>query len=370
MDEFKDFLASLGNGGDETAGDLAVRRLNPSAVFSVPGDVKYLDTLDLEKLTASFAAWAAKSGRADTRRSRLRLWLIFLLLRYTGARLGEVLALDERRDLDLASGIVAFRRKNGAVREVRLPEEAVSELARVLDAPEFASSRGDLLHMDQGHIRRKFYERAQECGLPQELANPTVLRRSRAIELLRNNVPLKVVQDILGQSSADLTAAFLDFSAEDKRRITEHFLRRESKRKTSARNAFFGKVARVQEGDIQALVELACLGGHRIASIVTVDSLQTLGIRPGVFLNAEIKAPWILVELAEAEPSTTANNRLHGHIERILKGKLTAEVIVRLPDGTSVCAVTTADSVDRLALAEGLPAWVTFSAYSVILKVD
>ncbi|WP_027177029.1 TOBE domain-containing protein [Desulfovibrio aminophilus] len=344
-------------------------RLNPSAVFAVPEGVKYLDTIDLARLTEAFAKWAEQSRRADTRRSRLRLWLIYLLLRHTGARLGEVLALDDAEDLDPVAGVVRFRGRK-ATREVRLSDEAASELRRLLADPALLPLRGTLCHMDQGHIRRKFQERSRAAGIPLELANPTVLRRSRAIELLRGDMPLKVVQDMLGQSSADLTAAFLDFSEEDKKRITEHILERESRRKTSARNAFFGKVARVIQGDIQARVELSTLGGHAISSVITVDSVQSLGIRPGMLLTAEIKAPWVLVETCGTEPRSSAENRLQGVIDRVTVGKLTAEVIVRLADDTRVCSVTTAESAQRLELCAGNPAWVTFSAYSVILKVD
>ncbi len=345
------------------------RQLNPSAVFSVPGGVKYLDTLDLARLTAAFAEWADLPRRADIRVSRLRLWLIYLLLRYTGARLGEVLALDDAADLDPAAGLVRFPGRKGP-REVRLPDEAAAEMRRLLSDPTLQPLRGTLCRMDQGHIRRKFQERARAAKIPLELANPTVLRRSRAIELLRGNMPLKVVQDLLGQSSADLTAAFLDFSDEDKRRITEHILERESRRKTSARNAFFGKVARVERGDIQALVELATLGGHAVSSVITVDSLDTLGIREGLLLTAEVKAPSVLIETGEIEPKSTAGNRLQGLVEAVTTGKVTAEVIVRLADDTRVCSVTTAQSVERLGLKPGIKAWATFSAYAVILKVD
>ncbi|MCM0754057.1 TOBE domain-containing protein [Desulfovibrio aminophilus] len=344
-------------------------RLNPSAVFAVPEGVKYLDTIDLARLTEAFAQWAELPRRADTRRSRLRLLLIYLLLRHTGARLGEVLALDDAADLDPVAGVVRFRGRK-STREVRLADEAAAEMRRLLADPALLPLRGALCRMDQGHIRRKFQERARAAGIPLELANPTVLRRSRAIELLRGDMPLKVVQDLLGQSSADLTAAFLDFSAEDKKRITEHILERESRRKTSARNAFFGKVARVVQGDIQARVELSTLGGHAISSIITVDSVQSLGIRPGMLLTAEIKAPWVLVETCEPEPRSSAENRLHGVVERVLAGQVTAEVIVRLADDTRVCSVTTAESAQRLGLRADDSAWVTFSAYSVILKVD
>lgn len=347
----------------------ASRDRPPRVGSSLSKGEKHLDTVDLARLTDAFAQWVEAARRADTRRSRLRLWLIYLLLRYTGARLGEVLALDDQADIDVVAARVRFLGRR-APREVLLPDDAAAEIRLLLADPSLQTLRGHLCRMDQGHIRRKFQERARAAGLPLDLANPTVLRRSRAVELLRGDMPLKVVQHLLGQSSADLTAGFLDFSEKERQRITERLLERESARKTSARNAFFGKVVSVRRGDLQALVELATLGGHTISAIITIDSLQTLGIRRGLLLTAEVKAPWVLVETGDAAPPISASNRLAGVVERVTRGRIVAEVILRLSDDTRVCSVTTAESLKRLALARGGSAWASFSAYSVILKVD
>ena len=50
--------------------------------------------------------------------SRQRILLIFLLIRYTGARLNEVLALHPYRDIDLQRHAVVFR--GGADEPARL----------------------------------------------------------------------------------------------------------------------------------------------------------------------------------------------------------------------------------------------------------
>ena len=91
--------------------------------------------------------------------------------------------------------------------------------------------RGEVLHLDQGYVRRIFYERAKDVDLPKELLSPRVIRHSRGIELLRGDVPLKIVQQFLGQQSPTLTASYLHFSREDARKIVHSHIRREAMKK-------------------------------------------------------------------------------------------------------------------------------------------
>ncbi|KUG28823.1 dna-binding domain of mode / molybdate-binding domain of mode [hydrocarbon metagenome] len=339
--------------------------------FFVPDGVKHLDTVDLERLTGSFTQWAAAARRADSAASRRRVRLAYLVIRHTGARLGEVLAVDERRDIDLGRGVMVFAAQNAdARREVRLPEALARELAAALDDPALAPWRGRLLRLDQGFVRRRFYERAEACGLPTDMANPSALRRSRGIELMRQGAPLLVVQKILGHSTPVLTASYLDFSEKDRRRIERRVLAAEAKRKTSARNAFYGKVVRVRPGDVQSVVELATLGGHRLTSVITNASLSSLNIRPGTFLTAEIKAPWVVVSAGEQPPATSAENVFCGQVESVTPGELTGEVLLRLADGTRLCSAVTAQSVRALGLSPGDMAVASCNAFAVVLRAD
>ncbi|MDP3426692.1 MAG: TOBE domain-containing protein, partial [Humidesulfovibrio sp.] len=313
-------------------------------------------------------------------------------LRSTGARLGEVLSLNASRDLDLgpvppgaqAPGavnpgatertVVHFR-SSGGDREVPLPADVASELRAALADQELmdslAAGPAGLFDMDQGHVRRKFYERAIQAGIPRELASPSVLRRSLARSLVRQDVPLPVVQRMLGQSSANLTAAFCDYSEDEAGRIVEEYLKREERRKTSARNRFAGQITRVTAGPVVSSVELTSLGGFKVVSVVTRDSVERLGIRPGVLATADIKAPWVQITAGAEEPVSSAANRYPGVVRRILAHAdepVAAEVVAELADGTRLAAVVTAKSARRLNLAVGSPVWVSFGAFSVILN--
>jgi molybdate transport system regulatory protein len=343
---------------------------NPSFDGSVSGDVNSLDTVALGKLSEAFRGWLRQARTPSAKGSRLRVWLVYLLLRYSGARLGEVLALDERKDIEFGNGTVRFG-GDPIGRTVQLPEQVIAEIETLLADPVLEKVRGRVFRLDQGFVRRKFYERAEECSLPKEMANPSTLRRSRAIELLRSGVPLPVVQNVLGHSTASLTASYLDFSPEEIKRITNHFLRREARRTSSARNSFYGKITGLRTGDIQSEVELTTISGHRVVSVVTNESIERLGLLPGNLITAEVKAPWVVLQKGEGlEPKACARNRFLGRVVRINRGSITAEVNLSLEDGTILCSTVTSESLRELDIRVGDKAWAIFKSFSVVLHAE
>ena len=341
-----------------------------SRLFAVPGDVKHLDSADLGRLEAEFRRWAEDSPRADVRLSRRRILLAFLLLRHTGARLGEVLGLDPARDLDLRGGLVRLGgRGGGARREVRVSEQMARELADFLADPDLAGLGPDLLRLEPGHLRRKFYERTEALGLARDLGGPTVIRRSRAIELLQGGAPLPLVQRMLGHSTPSLAGGYLDLRPEEVGRAEQHYVDRESRRTTSARNSFFGRITSITRGDIQCLVELTSVGGHRVAVMITNESRGRMGLSEGGLATVEVKAPWVQIAGVQGVPASACNRYL-GRVERVTKGKLTSEVVVRLEDNTRLCAIITEAERAALDLFPGDPAWAFFTAFAAVLHVD
>lgn len=339
--------------------------------LEISGNVKYLDTIQLEELEHAFRDWAAKPKREDIRISRARVLMVFLLIRYTGAKLGEVLDLDETRSIDMENEQVTLSRADSSTsRQVPLPGNVVKEFGALLADPRFAAYKRRLFTMDQAHVRKKFYERAGECNLPKEMCSPEVIRRSRGIELLSGGMPLPVVQRVLGHSTPALAAEYLNLPPEDVQKVTRHFMERESKRKTSARNAFYGKVVEVSPGDIQSCIKVESLGGHEVAAVITNSSLRRLRLKVGAFVTAEIKAPWVLVAKDRVAAAHHAGNLFEGVVRHTERGRISSEIIVQLTDGTDICAVVTEESRQKLALQEGDKAWVHFSELAVILNVD
>jgi molybdate transport system regulatory protein len=205
------------------------------------------------------------------------------------------------------------------------------------------------------------------CGFEKKLGGPEMIRKARAVELMQCNMPLPVVQTILGHSTPNLTSTYVSFSKDDIQQVTRMFMEKESVRKTSARNSFFGKIHTIQKGDIQTLVELVTLGGVRITTLITNDSLQRLGLKAGKLITAEVKAPWVMLLKSGNLPRCSADNVLNGVVGKISKGEINTEFIVRISDGTEVCSIVTSESSRRLALLEGDEVWALFSCYAVVL---
>lgn len=348
-------------------------RSTHARILNVPKDGRFLDTFQLSRLEQSFRDWAESPKRGDVRWSRKRILLIFLLIRCTGAKLNEVLALNPFQDIECDRRIILLGSPAGrdrAKRKVQISETLCKDIQSVLTEPVFKKALNNLFHVDPGHVRRKFYERAAACGLPKALGAPDSIRKSRAVELMQGNMPLPAVQRILGHSTPNLTTSYVSFSDEEINRVSRHFMEKESRRKTSARNTFFGKIRAIRRGDIQAVVELSTIGGDLVRTVITKDSLTRLGLKEGTLITAEVKAPWVILYKGDGEPDTSADNRLRGTVVRIIKGKLTSEYVVRIADGTELCSLITGASSRRLDLQVNDPVWAVFSSFSVVLHVD
>ena len=331
-----------------------------------------LDTLQLERLEREFRTWADESRRVDIALSRRRILLIFLLIRHTGAKLHEVLALSPSRDIDHENLTVTFGRGDGQEpsRTVPLAGALAQEIAEFLEDEKFRVSVEETLGVDPAFVRRKFYERAQVCGFRKQLASPEAIRKSRGVELMQSNMPLPAVQLYLGHSTPNLTSSYVSFSEEDILAVTSAFLQRESARKTSARNSFFGRVSRIGAADLQAVVEIVTPAGHAVSSIITQDSLRRMGLKVGRLATIEVKAPWVHLYGSEVEPPCSAENRFPGVVVRITRGRVNTECVLRIDPQTELCAIGTNDSLDRLQLEEGDKVWAVFGVYATILQVD
>jgi molybdate transport system regulatory protein len=349
-------------------------RSGHSGIASAANETKCLNSLQLNQLEQSFRKWSEKSQRPGVSLSRKRILLIFLLIRYTGARLNEVLALNPFQDIDPNRQVVSFG-KTGAeqgrkIREVQMPEALFNELMTTLKDTSLKSSPSQWFQVDPGHVRRKFYERAASCGFLPAHGAPDAIRKSRGAELIQNNMPLQVVQRMLGHATPNLAASYVEFSDADIQQASRFFIEKESLRKTSARNLFFGKIRAIQPGDIQSKIDMLTIAGASVTTVITNDSLIRLGLIVGSLITAEVKAPWVILKKGHDEPDCTAENRFQGTISRITEGKIMTEYAVSLEDGTEMCSVITRESGERLGLQNGEPVWVLFNCFSVVLHRD
>ena len=342
-------------------------------VIPFPQDEQQLDPLHLDVLERSFRDWAKETDRRSTQASRNRILLIFLLIRYTGAKLSEVLSLRPSTDIDPSRNSVTFGCQatlSGQGRMVQISTSLSEEIAGLLATIRDTGDPERLFAVDPAFVRRKFYERARACGLAKEQGGPEMIRKARAVELMRNNLPLPVVQHLLGHSTPNLTTAFMAFSDEEMSKVTRWYMEREAGRKTSARNSFFGKISSITRDNVQTLVEMTTPGGHTVSTMITNASAERLDVRPGSLITAEIKATWLILEHCDRPGDSSAENRLTGEIVKVVSGKINTECTVRLADGTELCAVLSSDGFAALALTMGNPVRVLFNCYAVVLHTD
>lgn len=329
-----------------------------------PSGLKVLSTEQLDTLARALADWRTQTKGKRAVASRTRLYLVFLVLRHAGASLGEALAVDDLEDFDPKAATVALGK---ASRKVPLPKHVASEIQRLLADPAYRATRGYVLHLDPGYVRRRLYALAQTCGIPKDHAGPRVIRASRAIEQLRGGVPMPVVQAQLGLATATTTAALVRYEEPDIARICRAFLRQEARSKTSARNVFAAVVTRLQRGSVLTAVHSVTAANREISTIVTNQSVEHLGLEPGVPVEASVKAPLVMIAAGKNRPRCSADNCFKGKVTSVKDDGCIAEVILLLDGGEEVCAVI---SADRLSLKEGAPAWALIDASAIVLTVE
>jgi molybdate transport system regulatory protein len=288
--------------------------------------------------------------------------------------LNEVLTLDLLKDFDRDTNTVRFCKrhsgKDGNIREVQIPETISADIQAMTSDLESRWPGGSVFRIDPAHVRRKFYEQAAAIGIQNSMGTPETIRKSRAVELMRSNMPLQVVQKIMGHSTPNLAASYVEFSDSEIDQVAKYFADRESHRKTSARNSFYGKINAIHKGAIQTLVEVVSVSGNSITSIITNGSLARIGLKPGMLITAEVKAPWIQLCKNKSTPNCSVDNMFQGTVCRITKNHTTAEIVVRLPDGTELCAIITEKTRKQMDIHNQDILWAFFDAFSVVLHVD
>ncbi len=352
------------HGTDMTAPD---KLLTPGEVFTVPEGIRLLDQQQMARLETAFDLWRDKASRADHLRARERMRLIFLLLRHTGARLGEVLALNHQTDIDLQRSVALFG-KNGNQREVPLPEGLLRDLRRVLESPMAAGCNGHFLNADQGQVRRAFYARADQCGVPRELATARALRNTRAVEMLRNGVPLAVVQGVLGQSSPELTAVLQRYSSRDATSIVRRLALDDLRDKTSARNTFACRITEIVRDPVMAEIMLETAYGQQLGAVITVESLNTLALEPGSPVAASVKAPMVAVCADPSHSARSRRNRLDATVTSVRTTPVITEISAQTEFGQEVCALISTHAAKAMNIESGAKARFSFKALSVILN--
>ena len=181
--------------------------------------IKYLSEKELNRLTGSFQT-RFDQAQGKTRRIRGRYWLVFLMARYTGARISEVLMIDDTTDIDFRGSRIqlwTLKRKKPFKRTVAVPPIVTTEVATYL--AEWPTMRGLAFGLARQNFFTKLKTIGSQTGISKDKLHPHALRHSRAMEMVSANVPLNIIQQVLGHSSILNTAVYLQISGRDAEQI-------------------------------------------------------------------------------------------------------------------------------------------------------
>lgn len=174
--------------------------------------IHHLTEEELNRLTLEFFKWYEEKPN----HLRARYLLLFLFLRYTGARISEVIAIDETRDIDFKRSEIRLQslkkiKKKEVYRIVPVPDKLIAEYLRLTKI--HPQIEGKALKVKRNNFFKVFKALCFKANIPPKVAHPHILRHTRAIELIRNGIPITAVKTLLGHSNLNTTAIYLQYSA-------------------------------------------------------------------------------------------------------------------------------------------------------------
>jgi integrase/recombinase XerD len=190
------------------------------SLYGSAGERKYLNAAERLRFVSS-----AHGADAETR-------LFCLVLRWSGGRISEVLALTPA-SIDIESGVASLetlkRRRRGVVRQVPLPQDVLNELDRVFRIGEL--QRDPLLATNRLWCwsRTTAWRRVKAimatAGVIGMAAMPKGLRHGFGVNAFQSNVPPHLVQRWLGHTSLRTTGIYADVIGPDERAFAERMWR-------------------------------------------------------------------------------------------------------------------------------------------------
>lgn len=291
--------------------------------------------------------------------ARTRVWLIFMLLRYSGLRLTEVLNLNAA-NCDFTRSLLYVGK-----RVVPLPPAIGRRIARVwLEWPGKFPENAPL-KCDSSHIRHIFSTCARDCAIPTALLNARALRKYRAFELEAGGLHPRLVSWLLGKC-----ATAEPFTQKTAQTIIYHHIQKEQTMRTSARNVFYGEICAIFETDILVKTQLKTKEGLLVTAIITQTSRKSLGLENGKPFYALVKAPWVSVTPMASRASLGEENCFPGRVETIKRDSTACEILANLQTGDQICALYANGANPSSEIRENAEILVSFSPFSVILTAD
>jgi integrase/recombinase XerD len=160
-------------------------------------------------------------------RNQMRNKLIIWMLYVTGLKVSELVSLNTPNIIKEGKILQEFEIKNeiGAARTVKILSQARKKyeyyLKEYLDndlskkMPLFHYNRkGEIQRLTTDAVRRMIREAGEIAGIHMRVT-PQVLRHSFAVHLLRSDVPIRYIQDLLGHKNLNTTLIYTKTNGRD-----------------------------------------------------------------------------------------------------------------------------------------------------------
>jgi len=179
----------------------------------------------------------------------------------------------------------------------------------------------------------------------------SLVRMFRMVESEQSRTLLKI-----GKNADDLEHVF-------------SLMRRISMR-ISAKNVCYGIIREIRTDNLLAEICLELKSGHRIYSIITAESVETLGLVIGESAYAVIKASSVMVSSDVGETRLSAKNLLRGRVVSVRTDAVMGEVILDIGGGDTISATVSAGGANNLNVREGDEACAIIDASNVIIGIE
>jgi integrase/recombinase XerD len=183
-----------------------------TGLYEPSGGRKYLNAAERQRFIEA------------ARRAPAKVRLFCAVLRWSGGRISEVLALTPAA-IDIESGVASIqtlkRRKRGIVRQVPLPSDVLGELDRVFKLrfcqrdPTLAAK--PLWRWSRTTAWRRVKKIMAAAGISGSAAMPKGLRHGFGVNAFEASVPPHLVQRWLGHASLRTTAIYGDVIGPEER---------------------------------------------------------------------------------------------------------------------------------------------------------
>lgn len=324
---------------------------------------------DLKKAENWFWKRIGESRTMREKNARIRIFMIFMLLRYGGLRISEIFQITSG-DMNLETGFI-IAGAAGAKRLAPLPHSICARIRKVCaDWMDFHLIEYPL-RCDPGQVRRSLAYCSEACGLENGALNASSMRRYRGRELERNGANAELTDIFLGR-----TRMPPHLEPDMARELITKIVNKEDAQKTSARNRITGRIKSVNRDGILILATLETEAGP-LQAIITEASCDMLGIYPGQDIAAIIKATWVKTSMAGSQRSGFFN-MYEGTVKEVRQDLTARETIIRISENIALCSLAPLPGAntsfaefsqpeDVGEICNGMKTCAYFSPYSVIL---